>query len=174
MIKNNDLNFLRKIYYIVILLVIWIYTLSITWNILIPIIIAWFLAIWIISLSNLYKLFKIPSIISLLLSLWTIVLVFYVLWTILSNNINSILSDLPTYELIVKTKISNFFYYFWISNIDFVNDYIKNIDLATLVNKLFTAFTWILSNIWLISFFIFSNINTSNNLKYYRTSFLVK
>lgn len=150
--KGNSL--IINLWFVIILLFILFYILYIWADLIIPFIIALLFSFAIIWLSNFYRKIKIPSILSILLSIITYIAGFWLIGKLIWNNIDDLFVWLPSYEEKIIEIYSKFFYYFNIPEPTSFTELLKNINLQYVFAKLVWWFTSIFSNAGIILFYV--------------------
>lgn len=126
------------------------YSLYIGQDLIIPFIVAilfWFAIIWV---SNTYQKFWVPKFISMILSLLTYVILFWLIWELINSNIDELIEKLPDYQEQISWIIKNFFHTTHIPEPKSVDEMLQNFDMTNVVKKLLTGITSIFSNTGMI------------------------
>ncbi len=129
------------------------YILYIGASFIIPFIIALLFSFAIIWASHFYQQFKIPPFISMLLSLGTYWLVFWLFWELINSNIQDVVEKLPDYQEKISVIIKSFFESTGISEPESLSQILETINLSEIFTLVFSAITSIFSNAWIIFFY---------------------
>lgn len=153
MIEISD-GFIKKLFYYIVV-IIWIFfILYIGSNIIIPFIIAIFITLFINSLTITFHKFKIPYFLSLILSIVIFASIIYTSYTILNNNIQDLVKNLPLYQSLLSSKIELLLNNLWLWNKVNIWTIISSINIQDSVsnffNQLMTIFKWI----WIIIIYV--------------------
>lgn len=152
---NSDivLNF-----WMIVILVYWLFYILYIWqSLIIPFFIALLLAMAILWLQNLYKKFKIPSSLAMILSIWTYFLFFYYIWKIIYGNIDELIKLAPSYQSKIINLLREVFDYFqiWETQVsNFISKISSNLNLTNIFNSLLSVISSISSNIMTIIFYL--------------------
>lgn len=152
---NSDivLNF-----WMIVILVYWLFYILYIWqSLIIPFFIALLLAMAILWLQNLYKKFKIPSSLAMILSIWTYFLFFYYIWKIIYGNIDELIKLAPSYQSKIINLLREIFDYFqiWETQVsNFISKISSNLNLTNIFNSLLSVISSISSNIMTIIFYL--------------------
>lgn len=152
---NSDivLNF-----WMIVILVYWLFYILYIWqSLIIPFFIALLLAMAILWLQNLYKKFKIPSSLAMILSIWTYFLFFYYIWKIIYGNIDELIKLAPSYQSKIINLLREVFDYFQIGETqvsNFISKISSNLNLTNIFNSLLSVISSISSNIMTIMFYL--------------------
>ena len=152
---NSDivLNF-----WMIVILVYWLFYILYIWqSLIIPFFIALLLAMAILWLQNLYKKFKIPSSLAMILSIWTYFLFFYYIWKIIYGNIDELIKLAPSYQSKIINLLREVFDYFqiWETQVsNFISKISSNLNLTNIFNSLLSVISSISSNIMTIMFYL--------------------
>lgn len=152
---NSDivLNF-----WMIVILVYWLFYILYIWqSLIIPFFIALLLAMAILWLQNLYKKFKIPSSLAMILSIWTYFLFFYYIWKIIYGNIDELIKLAPSYQSKIINLLREVFDYFQIGETqvsNFISKISSNLNLTNIFNSLLSVISSISSNIMTIIFYL--------------------
>lgn len=153
MLKKQNNHFLNISLFILTAFIVF-YVLFIWASIIIPFIIAVLFSFAIIWLSNFYKKFKIPSVVSFILSLLSYIFIFWLIGKIIGSNVAEISKNLPFYQdkiVIILEKILNYFPES-IKEKMFVS--LDNINLTNIFSSVFDTITSIFSSAWTILFYV--------------------
>lgn len=152
---NSDivLNF-----WMIVILVYWLFYILYIWqSLIIPFFIALLLAMAILWLQNLYKKFKIPSSLAMILSIWTYFLFFYYIWKIIYGNIDELIKLAPSYQSKIINLLREIFDYFqiWETQVsNFISKISSNLNLTNIFNSLLSVISSISSNVMTIIFYL--------------------
>lgn len=134
------------------------YTLYIWQDFIIPIIISLLFSFAILWLSNFFQQFKINSFFSILLALSMYFFLFWIIWQILSNDFQTLLSKFPEYQDKIWNYISQVFTTLHIpipelNNKKTLIDTIKNFDISGIFKSTLFAITGLFSQAWILFFY---------------------
>ena len=130
------------------------YILHIWADFIVPFIIALLLSFWILGLSNLFKRFRIPWPIAMILSLTCYIWIFWLIWNIISVNIQELQPKIPEYQVRLGEIISSSFTYFWVQEPATVREYFSNLNFISYFTDFASAIANIFSKIWIIMFYV--------------------
>lgn len=133
---------------------LWVYLLYLGQGLVIPLVVAFLIASMISSLSGSIKKIKFLSYISMPISFALIIFVFYLLWTLVVNNISELGSNLGTYIKKIEEITESVFSMLHLQRPENFGEFFKNINYTPIVNGIINSITSILSNAWLILFFV--------------------
>lgn len=151
MIKENNII---NAFFIMLFVVLFFYILYIWSALIIPFLIALLFSFAIIWLSEFYKKFRIPAFFSMILSLWSYIFLFWLLWKMINSNIKDVISLLPTYQERLSDLYLSILNYFNISsNVDAYSLFQK-IDISSIFSSVVSSVTSIFSNAWVILFYV--------------------
>jgi len=153
MFKKNKKETPINIPLIIIATFIIFYTLYIGASFIIPFIIAILFSLAIIGASNFYQKFKIPKVISMILSLWTYIFIFWLIWQLINSNIDELIKKLPDYQNQIIWLIKQFFETTNIPEPKSINEMLNKINMAKIFETVFSGITAIFSNAWMIFFY---------------------
>lgn len=153
--ENNLLNVFLIIAFIVLLF----YILNIWANLIIPFIIALLFSFAIIWLSDFYKNIKIntyrlPWFITMLLSLWTYVFVFWLLWKMINANIQDVIKLLPEYQQRLNTIYIWILEYFNVPDTVDIYSLFNTINFTSIATSTIASITTLFSQAGLILFYV--------------------
>ncbi len=148
--SSSILNF----WMIIILLFSFFYVLYIWASLIIPFIIALLFSFAIIGLSNFFRKFKVPVFLSFIFSLWTYILVFWLVWKMIGSNIDELIKLLPEYQVKVLQIISDVLVYLRIPEPTSVTEVLNQINLQYIFTRTIWGFTSIFSSAWIILFYV--------------------
>ena len=152
---NSDI-FLN--FWMIVILVYWLFYILYIWqSLIIPFFIALLLAMAILWLQNLYKKFKIPSSLAMILSIWTYFLFFYYIWKIIYGNIDELIKLAPSYQSKIINLLREIFDYFqiWETQVsNFISKISSNLNLTNIFNSLLSVISSISSNVMTIIFYL--------------------
>lgn len=148
-------NSFVNMFFILLFIVVLFYLLNLWASLIIPFFIAVLFSFAIIWLSEFYKNFKIPAFISMFLSLWTYIFIFWLIWKMINSNIKDVIDLMPLYQERISDIYLNILTYFNISswNVDAYSIF-KKIDLSTMITSVVSSVTSIFSNAWIILFYV--------------------
>ena len=130
------------------------YILYIWWNLIIPFLIAMLLSFAIIWLSDFYNRYKIPPFISMILSITTYLIIFWLIWKMIWSNIIELKSNIDVYQKELTKLIDSIFISYDIPKTASINNIIDKINFS----KVFSIVAWwitsILSSAWMIFFYV--------------------
>jgi len=129
------------------------YTLYIGASFIIPFIIALLFSFAIIGASHFYQQFKIPPFVSMLLSLWTYWLVFWLFWELINSNIQDVIEKLPEYQKQIELIIKSFFESTGIPEPKSLAQVLENLNLSNIFSLILGAITGIFSSTGIIIFY---------------------
>lgn len=154
MSKKND-NFILNFGIISILTCIVFYILFIWSSLIIPLVVSVLLAFAILWVSTFFKKkLKMNAFFAMIFAFLTYIFIFYIIWTIISSNINDIIKSAPTYQEKVTEIISNVLKFFNIENPESLSKLVFwNIDLQQILTTTASSITSVLSNTWIIFFY---------------------
>lgn len=147
---SNILNF----WMVIILLFSFFYVLYIWASLIIPFIIALLFSFAIIGLSNFFRKFKIPVFLSFIFSLWTYILIFWLVWKMIGSNIDELIKLLPEYQVKVLQIISDVLVYLRIPEPTSITEILNQINLQYVFTRTVWGFTSIFSSAWIILFYV--------------------
>lgn len=150
-VKNNIIVNFSLIFFL-----IWasFYILYIWQSLIIPFIISILFSFAILGLTRFYEKMKIPSVLAMILSIFTYLFVFYYIWFIISSNINELIKLAPSYQIKLVWIFENLTSYFWIDKNELdISWFLSKINLQNIFNSVFSALTSISSSIWTILFY---------------------
>ncbi len=139
---------------LLIVFVLLFYVLYIWASLIIPIIIAALFSFSIIWLSNFYRKLKIWNFLSFILSLWTYIFIFWLVWKLIGSQIDDLIRLLPWYQDKVTeifAQVFEFFHLEWIIN---MNNVFNKIDIASVVSWVAQTIRDIFSSAWIILFYV--------------------
>ena len=122
-------------------------------DLIIPFIISILISFAIIWASNFYQKFKIPKFLSMMLSLTTYGILFWLIWELINSNIDELIQKLPSYQEKVTGLIKHFFDFFNINQPKNVSEMIENFDMALIFQTVIWSITSIFSNAGMIFFY---------------------
>lgn len=131
-----------------------VYVLHIGSTILIPFVLAIFIAFILLSISSFYKRIGVPKYISFLVALITVGVVFYIIWWIVNNNIEEIIKAAPVYQ---EKLLKIFSIYAEKYNLDenvLKSEIIQSISFSDIFSQAANTITWLVKNAGLIFFFL--------------------
>lgn len=129
------------------------YTLYIWASFIIPLIIAILFSFAIIWVSNFYQKFKIPKFVSMIFSLWTYILIFWLFWELINSNIDELVKKLPDYQDKISIIIKSFFESTWISQPESLTKVLEKINISQIFKSLLSWVASIFSNTGIIFFY---------------------
>lgn len=129
------------------------YTLYIGQDLIIPLIISILFSFAIIWVSNTYQRFKIPKFLSMILSLWTYILIFWLIWELINSNINELIKKLPDYQEQINGMIKQFFESTHIPEPKSINEMLNNFNISNVFQNILLWITSIFSNTGMIFFY---------------------
>ena len=150
----NEANILLNIVGVIIALFIVFYILHIGADFIIPFIIALLMSFWILGLANIFKNFRIPWPISMILSLTCFVWVFWLIWNIINVNIQDLQPKIPEYQIKLWELIFWIFNYFNIEQPDSVAQYFSNLNFISYFRDFASAIANIFSKVGIIMFYV--------------------
>ncbi len=153
MIKKGN-SFIVNFWFIIVLLFILFYILYIWANLLIPFIIALLFSFAIIWLSNFYKKLKIPAFLAFILSLFSYIGIFWLIWKLIWTNIDELIKGLPLYQARILEIYSDFFAFFGIPEPASITELLKEINLQYVFTLVIGWFTSIFSKMGIILFYV--------------------
>lgn len=148
-------NTFINIFFISLSIFLGFYILYIWASLIIPFIIAILFSFAIVWVADFYKKFKIPSIISMILSLLTYVLIFFAFGKMINSSLWDFIELLPTYEQKLYNLYVSLLNYFKIYPSIDAYTLFQKIDLTNMFSSVFSSVTSIFSSIWLIFFYVF-------------------
>lgn len=137
------------------------YTLYIWASFVIPFIISILFSFAIIWVSNFYQNFKIPKFVSMILSLITYLLIFWLFWELINSNIDELIKKLPYYQDKINLIINNFFDFalnqkilewFWLWWAKDINIF-ESVDFAEIAKNTLGWISSVFSNTGMIFFY---------------------
>lgn len=129
------------------------YTLYIGASFIIPFIIALLFSFAIIGASHFYQKFKIPPFLSMVLSLGTYLLIFWIFGELINSNIQDVVHKLPDYQEKISIIIKSFFETTGIPEPKSLAQVLENFNLSKIFTLVFSAITWIFSSAGIIFFY---------------------
>lgn len=153
MLKKGN-SFIVNFGFIIVLLFILFYILYIWANLLIPFIIALLFSFAIIWLSNFYKKLKIPAFIAFLLSLFSYIGIFWLIWKLIWTNIDELIKGLPLYQARILEIYSATFDFFGIPEPASITELLKEVNLQYVFTLVIWWFTSIFSKMGIILFYV--------------------
>ena len=153
MFKKEN-NTLVNISLLIIIFFIIFYLLYIWASLLIPFIIALLFSFAIIWLSNFFKSFRIPAIISFTLSLATYSFIFWWLGKLIGSNIEDLIRLLPEYQTKVSIIITQVFELLHITEPTSISEILNKVDIQYVFTLVIGWFTSIFSSTWIILFYV--------------------
>jgi predicted PurR-regulated permease PerM len=148
-------NTFVNIFFVSLSIFLGFYVLYIWASLIIPFIIAILFSFAIVWVADFYKKFKIPPIISMILSLLTYVLIFFAFWRMVNSSLWDFIELLPTYEAKLYDLYISLLNYFKIYPSIDAYTLFQKIDLTNMFSSVFSSVTSIFSSIWLIFFYVF-------------------
>lgn len=150
---------LQTITFLLLTVILTVYSLVVAKALLVPMIIAIFLWHLLNTGASLIKnsaLFGryIPDSICLLLSVCILVLVIYKLAEIITNNVNDVIQTAPRYQENLLHILSNFGSKFKLKAIAYVNEFINHVSFKDLLVNIYSVFTTITSNALIIFLYV--------------------
>lgn len=129
-------------------------------TLLFPIIIAIFLWHLLNTMASLIKNSYVfgeylPNWLCLLFSIAILVIIIYKLTEIIGNNVNDVINTAPRYQENLIALLKNFGARFHINTERFINEFIKGFSFQGVVSNIYTLFTTITSNAFLIALYVF-------------------
>lgn len=149
--ENNLVNILI----ILISTFLFFYLLFIGAKIVIPFIIAILFSFAIVWVSDFYKKFKIPTVIAMILSLFTYFVIFWLIGKMINSNIQDVINLLPVYQDRLSSLYISFLNYFKIPPTMDAYSLFQKVDLTTLFSSVVSSITSIFSSAGLIFFYVF-------------------
>lgn len=123
-------------------------------DLIIPFIIALLFSFAIIWLSNFYKRFKINPFFAFILSIWTYIFIFWIIWKIINSNSDELVNLLPWYQ----EKIYKIYLWlidrFNIPEPKSISELIQWINLSKIFSMWFSAIAGVFSKAWIILFYV--------------------
>lgn len=147
-------NVFINLFFILLSIFLVFYVLFIWSSLIIPFIIAILFSFAIIGLSDFFKKFKIPSIISMFLSLATYVFIFWLIWKMINSNIQDVVELLPVYQDKLWSLYISSLEYFKIPPTVDAYTLFQKVDLTNIFSSVITSVTWIFSSAWIIFFYV--------------------
>ncbi|PZM86547.1 AI-2E family transporter [Candidatus Gracilibacteria bacterium] len=130
------------------------YILYIGQSLIIPFIISILFSFAILGLTRFYEKMKIPSVLAMILSIFTYLFVFYYIGFIISSNINELIKLAPSYQIKLVGIFENLTSYFGIDKNELdISGFLSKINLQNIFNSVFSALTSISSSIGTILFY---------------------
>ncbi len=151
---SNESTKLLNLVGVIIALFIVFYILHIWADFIVPFIIALLMSFWILGLSNIFKSFRIPWPIAMVLSLACFVWVFWLIWNIINVNIQDLQPKIPEYQIKLWELISSGFTYFNIQQPQTVTEYLSNLNFISYFRDFASAIANIFSKVWIIMFYV--------------------
>lgn len=153
MLKKGN-SFIVNFGFIIVLLFILFYILYIWANLLIPFIIALLFSFAIIWLSNFYKKLRIPAFIAFILSLFSYIGIFWLIWKLIWTNIDELIKGLPLYQARILEIYSATFDFFGIPEPASITELLKEVNLQYVFTLVIWWFTSIFSKMGIILFYV--------------------
>lgn len=153
MLKKGN-SFIVNFGFIIVLLFILFYILYIWANLLIPFIIALLFSFAIIWLSNFYKKLRIPAFIAFILSLFSYIGIFWLIWKLIWTNIDELIKGLPLYQARILEIYSATFDFFGIPEPANITELLKEVNLQYVFTLVIWWFTSIFSKMGIILFYV--------------------
>ncbi|MDP2091034.1 MAG: AI-2E family transporter [Candidatus Gracilibacteria bacterium] len=153
MFKKESNNLLNISMSIIVFFIVF-YILYIGASLIIPFIIALLFSFAIIGLSNYFRSFKIPVIISFILSLGTYIFIIWLLWKMLGTNLQDLIRLLPDYQQKVYNMLSQAFQYFHIPVPASLGEILSSLNLQSIFTSVLSGFTSIFSSAGIILFYV--------------------
>lgn len=150
---KQDYNFVN-IFLTILSVFLAFYLLYIGASLIIPFIIALLFSFAIIWLSDFYKKFKIPWFFSMILSLWTYIFIFWIIWKMINSNIQDVINLLPVYQSRLSSLYISFLEYFKIPPTVDAYSLFQEIDITSIFASVVTSITSIFSQAWIIFFYV--------------------
>ena len=131
-----------------------VYILQIGASLLIPFVIALLFSFAIMGLTNFYKRYKVPSVVSFILSIATYFIIFWLAWQAINSNINDVIRLLPEYQDKIYAIVISLFEYFNVTPPTSLDQVVQSINLQSTFTLVFSSLTGIFSNMGLIIFYV--------------------
>jgi len=152
-------NSFSHAFYTLAFFVLFFRVLSLGANVIVPFFIAVLFAFAIIGMSDFYKKirifrFSLPPFLSMLLSLLTIVLIFWIIVTMLNANFQEIILLLPSYQEKIQIIFEKILQYFHFSKHFDGSEVISQLDINQILTSTLSSITAIFSQTGLISVYV--------------------
>ncbi len=152
--KNNNNIFILNFGIISILVCILFYILYIWASLIIPFVVSILLAFSVLGLSTFFKeKCRMNAFFAMIFSLLTYILIFYIIWIIISSNINDIIKAIPLYQEKVIYMFSETLKFFKIQNPENLAGMLFwKVDFQAIISSALGNITSVLSNVFVIFF----------------------
>jgi len=134
-------------------LIAFVYILYLWKNLIIPFILSLLVASLIISLSDFFKKFKYIKAISVPLALSVLWAVWYIITSLIRNNLTEVVNKLPIYQRQFIEIITSYAEKFNVEDKLNIQNILTNVDFSTLINNAFSNVMAVFSSIWMVLFF---------------------
>lgn len=145
---------LQSVFYSLILAVVFFYVLNVWSSLIIPFIVAVLFSFAIIALANFFKIFRIPWLLTLVMSLWVYVGLFWLLWKMIGSNIEELTILLPEYQNKVINLVVSGFAAVGISEPQNINQILAKVNLQDIFTTVISWVTSIFSSAGIILFYV--------------------
>lgn len=154
MLEIKQYSTLKVLTYSLVSLISIFYILYIGSNLIIPFIIAIFISLMLIWLSNWLKKIKVPASLSMILAIIIFIIFFYIVWSIINTNIQWVLEKLPYYQTAITNKFNIVLSVLNMEGKTSLPEILQWVNLQEVVKTWIDKIMVIFKNMWIIIFFI--------------------